>query len=609
MIVMASRGGDLDGTPAVVIPALLTRDRRINGTGMVRVVAVVVLLFSPWFVWADGLRNIFDARVPMRDGVELSADIWLPAVQKKYPAILIRTPYVKAAGRLVAFPRKFAEWGYAVLLQDVRGRGDSDGAFLGGSEGNDGEGNDGYDTIEWIARQPWSNGDVCMMGLSYLGAVQWAAARQSPPHLKCFAPTATGAQFGVMYIGNAFSMDMMQWMNYTSGRMDQRAVGATLNWDRIYAHRPLATMDQAMGRSIPLLARILTPSDSDYDPVVGRRLGPEDFRNIDLPALHVTGWFDSAQTSTLDLWHGMAAHSPASDRQYLLIGPWNHPQTFLGGATSAGELEFSDDSVVDVMALHANFYAHYLKGEAAGFDFPRARVYVTGANRWRDFDAYPPSQNKARRLYLGSGGKANTAQGDGVLGWDTPGGAPADNFIYDPKNPVPAALNNQQSAGDQREIEQRQDVLVYSSEVLEVPLEIIGQVLVELFAATDGRDTDFTAKLVDVYADGRAVKLGQIKSGVVRARYRNGFDNEELLTPGKVEKYRISLADIGHTFLAGHRVRVEISSSAYPQVNPNQNTGNPIATDTEWRVAKQTIYHDQDHPSALILPVFSAGEG
>ncbi len=573
---------------------------------------VMIALFGP--VASAGaaetseLRQMFNVRVPMRDGLELSADIALPEAPGKYPAILVRTPYVKALRRLSPPPRDImrtmAARGYATINQDVRGRGDSDGVFAG-----NGEGNDGYDTIEWIAKQPWSNGNVCTMGLSYLGAVQWAAARLVPPHLKCIVPTATGGMLGVMHIGNAFSMDMLQWMNVTSGRMQQTAIAPLVDWDRVYAHRPLATMDQAMGRDIPLFARILTPSSPDYDPVVGRQLGPEDFRKITLPALHVTGWFDSAQTSAMDMWRGMMAHSPARDEQYLLIGPWDHAQTFFGGGPKMGEMEFPPEAMMDLEAVHAAFYAHYLKGEGAEFDFPKARVYVTGANRWRDFDAYPPSQNKTRRLYLGSGGKANSAEGDGVLGWAVPGGAPTDGFVYDPKNPVPAMLERQESAGDHREIEKRQDVLVYTGEVLSEPLEIIGPVSVELYAATDGRDTDFTAKLVDVYPDGRAVKLGQIKSGVIRARYRNGFGTEELLTPGKVEKYRISLADIGHTFLAGHRVRVEISSSAYPQVNPNQNTGNPIATDTEWRVAQQTVYHDDDHPSALILPVFSDGGG
>ncbi len=562
-------------------------------------IVVTALLCAFTSARAAEVRNIFDARVPMRDGVELSADIWLPAEKEKHPAILIRTPYVKARGRLVPFAQKFVERGYAVLLEDVRGRGDSDGVFLAG-----GEGNDGYDSIEWIARQPWSNGDVCMMGGSYLAAVQWAVARLVPPHLKCIAPTATGGGGGV---GGALMLGTVQLFNLLSGRMDQRAVGATLDWQRIFSHRPLLTMDEALGRPMPLYRKTLTMRDPSYDMVVEKRLGVADFGKIRLRGLHIGGWFDPTLATVIRYWDGMAAHSPAKGRQHLLIGPWDHWQTFFGGKTSVGEMEFTPDSVVDTVDLHAQFFAHYLKGGTESFDFPRVRLYVTGSNRWRDLDAYPPRDSRKRRFFLGSSGKANTLDGDGVLGWNTARAAPSDSFIYDPENPAPAALNDEQFASDHREIEKRQDVLVYTGEVLDQPLEIIGPVVVELFAATDGRDTDFTAKLLDVYPDGRAVKLGPPMSGIVRARHRNGLDREELLTPGKVERYVIELSHIGHAFLPGHRVRVEISSSSYPEFNPNQNTGNPIATDTEWRVAQQTVYHDGDRPSALVLPVFTNG--
>lgn len=548
---------------------------------------------------AEAVRNIFDARVPMRDGVELSADIWLPTTSKNSPAILIRTPYVKARGRLVPFARQLSERGYVVVLQDVRGRGDSDGILLAG-----GEGNDGYDSIEWIATQPWSNGDVCTMGGSYLAAVQWAAALKSPPHFRCMAPTATASFQSAMYIGGAVSQLMMQWANITSGRMDQRATAAALDWDAIYKHRPLLTLDEALGRRMPLYRKLLTIRDPNYDLVYERRFGADEYRRIKLPVLHVTGWFDLAQTGAMEFWNGMTTYSPVKDQQYLLIGPWNHIQTLFGGEQRMGEMEFTPDSQGDIIGLHARFFDYYLKGISETFDFPRARVYITGSNRWRDRDAYPPKQSTLKRLYLHSGGQANSLRGDGVLQWKIPADQSVDTYTFDPQQPVPASTSEQPHGSDQRPIEERDDVLVYTGEVLEKPLEIIGPVSVELFAASDARDTDFTAKLVDVYPDGRAVRLGPTNSGIIRARFRNGFGKEQLLTPGKVERYQISLADLGHTFLPGHRVRLEISSSAYPQILPNQNTGNPIETDMEWRVAQQTIYHDREYPSALILPVF-----
>jgi uncharacterized protein len=557
---------------------------------------------------AENIRNIFDARIAMRDGVELSADIWLPAQTGRYPAILVRTPYVKALYRpgkdLRGFIAAFAEQGYVSLYQDVRGRGDSDGKFL-----TENSGRDGYDTIEWIANQPWSNGRVCMMGVSALASMQWAAARLEPPHLNCMVPTASGAFQQVIKTGGAIGLSGIQWAFATSGRMMQPPVGPSMDWERISWHRPLLTIDQTIGKKIPIIRKFLDSSNAHYDPLVIKELNAEDYRRINIPALHVTGWFDMALPGALMYWKGMTQHSPAKDQQYLLIGPWDHAQTMMGGATSFGEMEFTENSIVDVTELHKSFFEYYLKGTSDRFDFPYARIYVTGSNKWRDFDVYPPRESTERRLYFHSDGEANSLYGDGRLSWSKSGDAPSDTYIYDPKNPVPAGygdLFQPRPPGDQRSIETRDDVLVYTSEVLETPLEIIGEVSVELYAASDGRDTDFTVKLIDVYSDGRAIRLGSPNSGIIRARFRNGLEQQALLTPGKIEKYSISLLHIGHTFLPGHRLRVEVSSSAYPTVLPNQNTGNPIETDTEWRVAHQTVYHNNEFPSALVLPVYGA---
>jgi putative CocE/NonD family hydrolase len=266
-------------------------------------------------------------------------------------------------------------------------------------------------------------------------------------------------------------------------------------------------------------------------------------------------------------------------------------------------MDFSSDSVVDNKALHLAFFDHYLKKVTSKFDFPRARIYVTGLNRWRSFDQYPPADARFRSLYLHSGGRANSAAGDGRLSWDSPSDEPSDGYTFDPRNPVPSKLNGEDLPLDHRPIERRDDVLVYTSDPLAARLEVVGRSYVELFAASDARDTDFTAKILDVYPDGRAVKLGTLPTGVIRARYRNGLELPELLTPGKPEKFRIELFDFAHAFLPGHKVRVEISSSAYPFIAPNQNTGNHVATDTEWRSARQTVFHDRARPSHVALPV------
>jgi uncharacterized protein len=548
------------------------------------------------------VKRKFDVRMPMRDGMELSADMWMPAGRGRYPAILVRTPYLKTMEAL-RFPdlgEYFASRGYVLVVQDVRGRGDSEGTF--GFHLVDEE--DGYDTVEWLANQPWSNGRVGMMGVSYLAGVQWLAARGRPPHLVCIAPTASGGLDVVYnYQGGAFLMGWaLLWTNLVSGRIYQDHNTAGVDWNEVYRHRPLLTMDEAFGRSMPLYRQFLAYPDPD--PYWDRlHFGPEVFENMDLPALHVAGWFDGDQPSAMHFWRGMAAHSPASAKQHLTLGPWTHVQAFLGGGVKLGDMEFSGDAVVDMRALHLGFFDHYLKGATPSFEFPRARIYVTGDNRWRDFDEYPPAETQVRQLYLHGGGRANSLLGDGRLSWDRPADEPPDLYTYDPKNPVPSALNGEDMPLDHRPIQRRDDVLVYTSEVLAERLEVIGQPVVELYAASDSLDTDFTAKILDVYPGGCAVKLGTLPAGVVRARHRNGFGSPQLLTPGKAEQYRIQLFDLAHAFLPGHRVRIEISSSAFPFVAPNQNTGNPIPTDTEWRVASQTVYHDRDHPSHVALPV------
>jgi len=548
------------------------------------------------------IRHKFDVRIPMRDGVKLSADIWLPPAEGKYPAVLIRLPYLKTMP-VAKFPdigKLFAGQGYAFIVQDCRGRGDSEGEF----DFYFTDDRDGFDTIEWIAAEPWCNGKVGMMGVSYLGAVQWLAAREKPPHLVCITPTAPSGRYfdELPYNGGAWMMQWaLTWLNDVSARLSQTNLGND-EWEGILKHRPLLTMDEALGRPMRLYREWLEHNTVDdyWKRII---FTPEDFRKMDLPALHVTGWFDGDQPGALFYWNGMNRHSPGRDKQYLVVGPWNHGQTFLGGAQKMGEMSLTPDSVIDRMAQHLAFFEHYLKGAAPKFDHPRVKVYLTGSNEWLELPDYPPQQAQPKPLYFHSGGRANTLLGDGVLSWSLPKKEPADRYLYDPQKPVEFGMGEEMNAVDNRLVEIRRDVLVYTSEELTEPLTILGPVTVHLCAASDARDTDFTAKLLDVTPEGKALNLGPEGMGIRRARYRNGYIKEELLTPNKPEKFPIELFDIGHTFLPGHRIRVEISSSASPLFNPNQNTGNPVATDTEWKTANQTVYHDKDLPSHIVLPV------
>ncbi|MBN1223798.1 MAG: CocE/NonD family hydrolase [Candidatus Aminicenantes bacterium] len=553
------------------------------------------------------IRHKFDVRIPMRDGVKLSADVWMPQEEGKYPAVLIRLPYLKTM-REAKFPdigKLFASQGYVFVVQDCRGRGDSEGEF----DFYFTDGKDGYDSIEWIAAQPWCDGKVGMMGLSYLGAVQWLAAREKPPHLVCITPTAPSGRYfdELPYNGGAWLMQWaLTWLNGVSAHLSQDNSGS-VDWERVLKHRPLISMDEAMGRHMRLYKEWLEHSTID-DYWKRILFTQEDFSKVDLPALHVTGWFDGDQPGALSFWDGMNEFSPGRDRQYLLIGPWTHGQTLFGGALKIGEMEFSSDSVIDRMAQQLAFFEHYLKGTAPEFDHPRVKVYLTGSNEWLELEDYPPPQVQNKPFYFHSGGKSNTLLGDGTLSRKMPEKEPVDKYIFDPKKPIQFGMEEEMNAVDNRLTEIRSDVLVYTSEELTEPVSILGRVFVHLYAASDALDTDFTAKLLDVYPDGRALNLGPNGLGIRRARYRNGYAKEELLTPNKPEKFTIELFDIGHTFLPGHKIRVEISSSASPMFNPNQNTGNPVATDTEWKTANQTIYHDSGRPSHVVLPVLPKSE-
>ncbi|MGE0554514.1 MAG: CocE/NonD family hydrolase [Gemmatimonadales bacterium] len=561
---------------------------------------------------AEGQVEVrFAVTMPMRDGVELVADAWIPEGLGPFPTILVRTPYERTmellgagAGRPPELGTYFAKQGYVWIIQDTRGRGDSEGTFHFFRD----DGPDGYDSIEWIARQPWSNGRVCTMGVSYLGTVQWLAAKERPPHLVCMASTAAAGRWldELPYLGGALQVQfMLGWTYRTAGRTYAGANAVGLDWMEIYRHRPLLTMDDAVGRRIEAWREFVEHSTYDDHWKRISLEAPRDFETLDLPTLHVTGLFDWDQPGAMYYWRAMQAHSPAATHQYLLLGPWTHPQTWTGGLTSLGEWRLGAGSVVDYKPIHLAFFDRYLKGSTDRFDFPRARVFLTGTNQWRDTDAYPPRTVRTERLFLSSGGRANSLAGDGRLSFTTPAAEPPDRFTADPDRPVPSSVGTADPRGvDHRPIERRDDVLVYTSERLTDTLTIVGNVFVTLTAATDGRDTDFTAKLLDVGPDEVARKLGPTEVGVIRARYRKGRDRTELLEPGAVERYRIELFDVAHAFLPGHRIRLEIASAAFPFIDVNTNTGLLPATDTTSRVARQTVYHDRERLSFVELPVW-----
>jgi len=598
------------------------------------------------------VKSMVDLKTSMRDGVELVSDIWLPQEEGQYPVIIIRTPYGRSAAYMnyTGMGEYFANQGYVFMVQDVRGKGDSEGDFNFLFQ----EGQDGYDTVEWAANQSWSNGRVGMMGSSYTGAAQWLTAREKPPHLVCIAPTSATGRYmeeipsigGVFYMGWA-----LPWTLANNGRsMDSNT--ENINWTNVFNHRPLINADEVTGTQVPLYRQFLEHSTLD-DYWMRIQFTDQDFTTLNLPAMTTSGWFDTHQPGALFYWKGMKNNSTSETDQYLIIGPWTNNGTFQTGdqTSKIGDLSVSG-AQADVYARHLAFFDSYLKNSTSSpkisspnntstssnsnsnetnnnFNLSRVTIYLTGLSKWINLTEYPPEDINLTPLYLASGGQANTYQGNGFLSWNlikpssnnsntqsdiassntstntspnTSLNASSDSYTYDPANPRSVAMGN--FAVNSLNTENRSDVLIYTTPPLEEPVMILGPVTVELYAASDARDTDFVARLIDVYPNGTAINLGPEEcGGAIRARFRQGFDREVLLEPGKIEKYRIELFDIGHVFLEGHRIRLEISSSAYPMLQPNPNTGNPIATDTQQQVAHQTIYHDQQHPSAVLLPI------
>jgi putative CocE/NonD family hydrolase len=558
----------------------------------------------------DKIRRFIHVRVPMRDGVNLSADIYLPPGPGPFPALILRTPYGNNNEYALAQAGYFVRHGYAFVAQDTRGRGDSDGHWLPFIL----EAEDGYDTVEWVAAQPWCTGKVGMHGGSYGALVQWAAALARPPHLVALSSFASPCRYledGLPLRRGILSLESFVWLYMTHGRSMQTTVAAYegtgtdplgMSWSQLLYHLPLRTLDQAAGLYSEAWQQWLDhPRLDEYWERVW--LG-DKFEGIDLPVLHASGWFDDCLLSTVYLRDSMVARSPAGAKQWLIIGPWDHHGTHTPVRELYGE-DFGPEAVVDISDYPRRFFDHYLKGEGT-WDEPRARLFYLGENTWRTAESWPPPGMRMEPWYLDSGGTANTMRGDGRLSRQSPAGAAADRYVYDPLDPTPAWPDHherwapQNLTLDQRWVQGRQDVLVYTSEPLAAPLRIAGTPKAVLYVSSDAPDTDFYVTLSDVYPDGQAVRLAW---NAIRMRFRESLREEELITPGDVYRLELELAPVGNLFEVGHCIRVDVRSANFPIYDRNPNTGHPIGQDAELRVARQTVYHDRAKPSQILLPV------
>jgi uncharacterized protein len=545
----------------------------------------------------------FDRRIPMRDGVTLSADIYRPDAGSRFPVILTRTPYLKTPRDKEALERYryFAARGYVIVVADVRGRGDSGGVFVPYRD----EGRDGFDAIEWCAAQPWSNGKIGTLGGSYTGKNQWMAALEQPPHLTAMVAMVTPSDPFVEWpTGLPIPMDV-SWHHFTSGHVLQSL--DAVDWNKIHHHLPLFTMDEAVGRPLPHWREMFehTRLDAWWEPTRYQN----KYDRVRVPVLHISGWYDDEQIGTALNFAGMVAHGATDEvrrSQKLLMGPWPHAVT--GQPTKLGEVDFGPSAKIDLSAALLRWYDHWLKGIDTGLmREPPVRIFVMGANAWRDEAEWPPARAQRVKYFLHGQGRANSLYGDGSLSTAEPSGEPSDRYTSDPQHPVPFITEPTfaQIGGpdDYRPVERRDDVLVYSTEPLQVDTEVIGPVRVQLYASSSARDTDFTAKLLDVWPSGYAQRLCD---GMVRARFREGMEQPALIEPGRIYAYTIDCWNTSQAFKKGHRIRLEIASSAFPKYDRNPNTGAPLGKSSETKTADQTIYHDRDHPSHLVLPVVAA---
>jgi putative CocE/NonD family hydrolase len=541
-----------------------------------------------------------DVPIPMRDGVKLCANIHKPKAEGKFPVILTRLPYGKDEYYcfMPAIGKHWAKKGYICVVQDARGKWNSEGEW----DPLVNETADGYDTLDWIAKQPWCDGKIGMFGVSYFGYTQWAVASLNHPNLKCIAPgTIATDMYEWIYTNGAFRMQA-----YAGWAYEMNSKTSNNHFRLNYWHLPLITMDDEAGVTCDYYKDVIKHPfrDSYWDRININ----EKYSQIKMPVLHWGGWYDNFVKFTIDDWSGVkknSANATARKNQWLVIGPIDHEWT-TESTRRIGKMDLSEKGCNWIWDLHQQFFDYWLKGIDNGFsETPRVKIFVLGDNDWRYEDEWPLARTKYTKYYFHSNGSANTLNGDGWLDTNKPGDEPSDSYVYDPNDPITISLETDvwelaRSLQDRTEAEKRADVLVYTTPELEEDIEITGPITVTLYASSSARDTDFTATLVDVFPDGYA---HMIQEGIVRARYRNSDHNPSLIEPGKVYEYRIDLWATSFVVKKGHKIGVEISSSNFNRFDRNPNTGHEFGMDAEIIKATQTTYHNAKHPSHITLPI------
>jgi uncharacterized protein len=561
--------------------------------------------------------------ISMRDRTCLSVDIYAPKSNEKLPGILSISPYDKNNMRTDA--RWFAKRGYVVVVADSRGHYGSDGT----SDPFDPRlKTDGYDLVEWMAQQPWSNGKVGMIGASYGGWTQWWTASTAPPHLAAIAPVvAHPDQFeNIPYQNGVLNGWFMDWAAEMSGRTLQIVnTGRFGGWGERrndFKHTPYVDINAYRGMEGAPWFKEWYHQNKSVDPYwKGISYQSEaNYSKMTVPAIAITGWFDAAFPGTPMNYSGMKKFgaTPEARRPSMIIGPWNHD---INHRVVAG-IDYGTESTIDINGNIVRWFDHFLKGVDNGIERdPPVYVFVMGENKWHAEQDWPLPEATPTKYYFSSHGHANSLKGDGALTTTPPNQDRPDTYIYDPRNPTrdpfesyPEHNGHLDGALDTRLASIGDEVLVYQTPPLESPVEVTGPIEATLYAATSAKDTDWMVRLVDVQPDGRSLLLAE---GVIRARNRDPlhegrFNAAQLsaVESGKIYQYTIRFRrGTGNLFQQGHRIGVEISSSWYPYFLPNLNTGaDNLATVSmsDAVIAHQTIHHGPRYPSHILLPVVPA---
>ena len=557
--------------------------------------------------------------VPMRDGIKLSADVYRPQGVDKAPVILVRTPYKKEMGELQA--RFYARRGYVFVVQDCRGRFDSGGVW----EPFMNEAKDGYDTIEWLAQQPFANAKVGMIGGSYLGWVQWWAAGAHPPHLVTMIPNVAPPDpfYNVPYeYGTFFLWGAIWWADVVESGATADISGAAFSkigdkkYSRLLRALPVVDLDKTvLGKENPYWRQwIQHPTNDSY---WQRADFLDRLKDVNVPVFHQSGWFDGDGIGTKLNYLKMESYK--HPYQKLTLGPWGHTDT---AGRMIGDRDFTESAIVDLQRDYLRWFDHWLKGVDNGIDKePLVSLFVMGSNKWLHGQTYPLEATQMQKLYLGSGGKANTEKGDGKLTFDLPAAnAPVDKYAYNPGDPTPDPRFYEESEENEKKVrtaderknerkqyhhqvtQERQDILVYQTEALTKPLTFAGPLSAVIYASSSARDTDWFVSLMEVNDKGEIFPLAQ---GKIRARFRKSMQTPELLKPDEVYEYTLDLWQTGITLPAGSKLRAEVASAAFPFFSRNLNTGGHNETETKYVTAQQTIYHSQKYPSHILLPVIT----